>query len=150
MHYYFLLRFMPNLLFKGFELFDISLYLIVNEETSQSITKTDKEIKITIELPEHLRDFSNFKIVRIHEEETVIFNTEYNSEDHTISFFTNRFSDYVITYDEPISLVYYVGGFAVLGLLLMGGCRWFFIIFKRRKKEKKKESDTVIQNNITA
>lgn len=93
---------------KGFskgQYLDISLVKIVGE-TSSAISKTDREITITVAVPEHLRNVDSartrtFAVIRVHGGAAEILNDLDDSAD-TITIATDRFSSYTIVYrDTP-------------------------------------------------
>ena len=68
-------------------------------EKSEVITEIDREIEFTLSLPEHLDNFEEYAITKIHinekgEEEITMLNSTYNQEEHSISFTTSKFSTF--------------------------------------------------------
>lgn len=71
------------------------------------LTGSDDEpymVTITLTIPEALRGKSDYKIVRIHDNIVTVLTVIVNKTNWTISFETDRFSTYVITYAEPQDL----------------------------------------------
>jgi len=83
---------------------DISIIKTVEGEEKETITNTNGKVKFTISIPDELIDEENpnreFYIVRMHDEKVEILNTEYDSENHTLTFETDKFSTYAIAYTD--------------------------------------------------
>ncbi len=70
-------------------------------------TETEKEITVTLQIPEDLKEVAkgyvrNFAIIRIHDGKTDIL-TATDNGDGTISFKTDKFSTYVLVYDDVVA-----------------------------------------------
>ncbi|MBO4815995.1 MAG: InlB B-repeat-containing protein [Clostridia bacterium] len=85
---------------------DISIVKKINGEYSEYITTTNSKIKITINLPEELKNKETdkvnrkYSIVRYHEGEVEILDAEYDEENNTLTFETDKFSTYAIAYTD--------------------------------------------------
>lgn len=67
-----------------------------------TINKLSKEITFTIAVPEELeKDGRTFVVLRMHEGETTVLETEVNA-DGTLSFKTDRFSTYALAYVDVV------------------------------------------------
>ena len=88
------------------ELNEISIIKKINGVDSEYITNTNSKVKITIGLPEDLlnkeKDKFNrkYSIVRLHEGEVEILDAEYDEENNTLTFETDKFSTYAIAYTD--------------------------------------------------
>lgn len=83
---------------------DISIFKTIEGEEPTSITNTDNKVKFTINIPDELIDTKNpnreFYIVRMHDGNVEVLNSEYNAENHTLTFETDKFSTYAIAYTD--------------------------------------------------
>ena len=85
---------------------DITLNVKVDNESKQ-MYETNKEITISTELPENLinKDTSvdrKYKVIRIHNGKTDILNAEYDAVTNKLTFATDKFSTYVIVYEDTV------------------------------------------------
>ena len=85
---------------------DITLNVKVDNESKQ-MYETNKEITISTELPDNLinRDTSvdrKYNVIRIHNGKTDILNAEYDVVTNKLTFATDRFSTYVIVYEDIV------------------------------------------------
>ncbi len=76
-----------------------------NKIESSNITNLENAIKITVDIPTYLRNRDSlkdrsYKVIRIHNDENAELTTEYNKENQTLSFYSDKFSDYVILYKD--------------------------------------------------
>nr|WP_312579938.1 S-layer homology domain-containing protein [Sedimentibacter sp.] len=75
-----------------------------SDVTNQEIQPpTGKTVSITIDLPESLWDKAPYQIVHVHEGTATLIDAEYDSDVHTLTFETNKFSTFSIIYTEPSS-----------------------------------------------
>ena len=93
---------------------DINLYKDVADETVQVI-ETAKEIDLSVEIPEELINTDSktertYEIVRVHEGEAEVLDCEFDSESGTVSFATDKFSTYVLTYSDTVKTQSVNGG----------------------------------------
>jgi len=91
---------------KGYEtgiIMDMTVYKSYeeNQNTVSKVANT-KPMTITMAVPQELLDSginpSDFKIARIHNGEVEVLDAVYNKEDQTVTFVTDRFSTYSLTY----------------------------------------------------
>ena len=85
---------------------DITLNVKIDNESKQ-MYETNKEITISTELPDNLinRDTSvdrKYNVIRIHNGKTDILNAEYDVVTNKLTFATDRFSTYVIVYEDIV------------------------------------------------
>lgn len=82
--------------------FDISLLIKVNDETIKEISEPSKELTFTLTIPEELlKEGRKFYIVRVHNGETE--KLEATVSGNKIEFKTDKFSTYVLAYEDTIS-----------------------------------------------
>lgn len=91
---------------QGHLLLDISLIKTLIDDSGSSenpVTETLKPLKITIVLPESAWGFPSYKVFRIHDGTTEELKTTYDSEAHSLTFWTDKFSTYGVTFgsDNP-------------------------------------------------
>ena len=133
---------------------DIKTYLDINltnfvtkgsssESWDTKLTDLDKPVKITLTLAEELRGQSSYYIIREHNGEITTIPAEYNAENGTLTFETDKFSTYTLTYkdvknsnnsavnntnvvanpktaDSNILLISVIGLVSALGILISG------------------------------
>lgn len=110
---------------------DIKTYLDINltnfvakgsssESWDTKLTDLDKPVKITLTLAEELRGQSSYYIIREHNEEITTIPAEYNAENGTLTFETDKFSDYAIaTSSESANSKYLKTSDSSLELIIM-------------------------------
>lgn len=86
---------------------DIDLNILADGVSIGTLNKLEKEVAITIALPEALKGDYVYKVIRTHENadgttETEVLDTTKNA-DGTITFKTDRFSTYAIAYSTNIA-----------------------------------------------
>lgn len=85
---------------------DINLYKKVESDPSATqVAETQKEINISITVPEELINENedvtrSYQIIRVHNGVAETLDTQYDAETESLTFNTNKFSTYVITYKE--------------------------------------------------
>ena len=84
---------------------DISLYKQVGDGQETKVTQTSGKIKISIEVPESMWSTEAgadriYRVVRIHDGVTEILDGTYDPATHLFTFETDRFSTYVLTYQD--------------------------------------------------
>ncbi|MDZ4195875.1 MAG: InlB B-repeat-containing protein, partial [Candidatus Izemoplasmatales bacterium] len=84
-------------------------------------------LAITISIPQEYQGFRNYRVIRIHNGEAVVLETQYHHVDQTLTFLTDRFSTYVITYDLT-------SGFSIWWLLLLLLVPAGYFIYLQTKK----------------
>lgn len=82
---------------------DINLFKVIDNQKNP-ITQTTNNIKITITIPEALKNTvsgsaQTFAVARVHNSETTILN-DLDNDDNTITIETDRFSTYAIIYEH--------------------------------------------------
>jgi len=108
---------------------NVELFKIVDESTT-AITSTTGLVKISIVLPEALRTGTKFKMLRLHDGEVEEIATSYNEETFVLTFYTNRFSVYSISYVEGLPNTGNVANYNFL-ILSMGLA---LVLISRRRK----------------
>ena len=83
---------------------DLSIIKTVNE-VSTNIYETKDEIEITINIPEELLKIDDnttreYYIIRLHDDKVELLDTIYNEEGNTLTFSTDKFSTYAISYQD--------------------------------------------------
>ena len=85
---------------------DIKLYRTVNGVKEEQLHETDVPVEVTIELTEEqaerLASYSEFSIVRIHEGKLEVIECEFNKENRTLVFKSDRFSAYALIHDKSL------------------------------------------------
>ena len=84
---------------------DINLFKQIGNNDQVKITETNEKIKVTFEIPEELLNTADnitrtFYIVRIHD--GIAEKIDAKVEDNKISFETDRFSTYALTYTDTV------------------------------------------------
>ncbi len=78
---------------------DFSLFKKVGDKDATSVHELNKNIKISVIVPEHLRlEGRVYQIVRIHDGVAEIISGEYDEKTGEFTFETDRFSTYALTY----------------------------------------------------
>lgn len=78
---------------------DIRVIIRASGEADVLVHELSQNITITISIPESEQGYKNYRILRIHEGESEILETVYNEDNQTLTFETDRFSNYVILYE---------------------------------------------------
>lgn len=85
-------------------LMDCSLYKKVGDNLLIKINKLNKNLKISVIIPENIRkENRKYSVVRIHEGIATLLEGEYDKERYTLTFETDRFSSYAIVYKDQNS-----------------------------------------------
>lgn len=87
--------------------FDVNILLNAEGETLGNVTLLENEIKVVLDTKELIASLPEvkkgmireYKVIRIHGDETKVLDATLN-EDGTISFVTDKFSDYIVTYSD--------------------------------------------------
>ncbi|MGN0351877.1 MAG: endo-1,4-beta-xylanase [Roseburia sp.] len=89
---------------------DINLIKQIGEYDPVSVTQTNGEVAVSIRLPENLKQNAaeierTYKVVRVHEntegqQEVELLHGEYNKEDGTLTFWSDKFSLFAIAYED--------------------------------------------------
>lgn len=87
--------------------FDVNILLNAEGETLGNVTLLENEIKVVLDTKELIASLPGvqkgmireYKVIRIHGDETKVLDATLN-EDGTISFVTDKFSDYIVTYSD--------------------------------------------------
>ncbi|WP_417081082.1 YDG domain-containing protein [Mobilibacterium timonense] len=85
---------------------DVSMFKKLNSQKDTTrITSTDSPVSITISIPEDLINRSgnirrSFGLIRYHEGSVQNIPVVYDAENQTLTFETDKFSEYVITYED--------------------------------------------------
>lgn len=86
--------------------YDISMYLVVNDEAEEKITETTDKIKVVLNVPEELKSDTErrvYEVIRVHyvdgvEVPEVVILPDLDDNEDTITIETDRFSVYAISY----------------------------------------------------
>ncbi len=86
---------------------DVSFLQQVGDAASEKVTKLDKEVTITVTVPEKLINKDSnvtrtYKIVRVHDGKAQLLDTVYDAAKQELSFKTDRFSTYAIVYFDEV------------------------------------------------
>lgn len=113
---------------------DIKLYkLVSNVETN--VTETASPVTISLVVPEEFRD-KDFKLIRIHEGVLSELDYSYDETSHILTFTTDRFSTYTLSYLEDVVVLPATGGYlevtASIGFIGAGLAGLWFT--KRKEK----------------
>lgn len=89
---------------------DANLFKKIGENEPVKVTQLNKSITIKMIVPEEYRNSNKditreFFIVRVHNGDAEILDTDYNPETHEISFTTDKFSTYALTYKDTSNIV---------------------------------------------
>ncbi|MEI7668414.1 MAG: hypothetical protein WCI62_05430, partial [Erysipelotrichaceae bacterium] len=120
---------------RGVFFIDVTLIKIVTGEggsVETEITSTLKPITITIVVPENMRGKFEYKMVRIHDGVLEELKSTYNAETFTLTFVTDKFSTYGVTFSNVE--IANTGDTAtnVFSLVLAGAV--LYMITKKKKK----------------
>lgn len=66
---------------------------------TEAVTNAVKPIAITVVIPENMRDGSNYKIIRVHNDSSEVIVPAHDQSAHTLTFKTDKFSTYAIAYE---------------------------------------------------
>jgi hypothetical protein len=88
----------------------LDIRIIISEQGKDDIiiNQLNQNVSLIILIPEVNRGFKNYQIIRIHEGEIEFLDSEYDEENNTISFETDRFSNYAIIYDTNNNLLWWL------------------------------------------
>lgn len=86
---------------------DISVFKTIGDNPQSQITETSGTLKISIKLPENLKNTDTTKkreyyIVRVHDGVATKLDTVYNEADGTLTFASDKFSTYAIVYKDTV------------------------------------------------
>ncbi len=80
---------------------DVSLFKKIGTEDEKKIHETDGKVKISILIPEELREEGReYQMIRYHDGETTVLEGIYDPETFMFTFETDQFSSYAIAYKE--------------------------------------------------
>ncbi|MDD2371650.1 MAG: InlB B-repeat-containing protein [Firmicutes bacterium] len=88
---------------------EIKIYKIVND-VETIVTELSSPVTISFVVPEELRD-KDLKLVRIHEGELSVLDYSYDETSHVLTFTSDKFSTYTLSYAENIVNMPKTGGF---------------------------------------
>ncbi len=97
-----------NKILKNFIL-DIKLYKLVND-VENIVTETATPVTISLVVPEEFRN-KDFKLIRIHEGILSELDYRYDKTSHILTFNTDRFSTYTLSYLESVVNLPDTGGY---------------------------------------
>ena len=118
---------------------ELNLNVYINDVLSRGVTVTEEPVTVTVEVPIELRaNGRKFVMIREHDGEADILN-DIDQEPNTISFETDRFSIYVITYadDEGVSSdngVFYLAVVLITVVVLAAAVPGVLYIIRHRKR----------------
>ena len=89
---------------------DVSLFKQVGEADAQKVTTLNGEITVSFMVPEELRNKDTsvtrtYKVIRVHDGVAEEIDIVYDAEKKTITFKTDRFSTYALTYLDEVENV---------------------------------------------
>ncbi|SCJ92601.1 Uncharacterised protein [uncultured Eubacterium sp.] len=67
--------------------------------TTETVTDAAKPIAITLTIPQSMRNGSDYKVIRVHDNAAEIIASQHDSSAHTLTFNTDKFSTYAIAYE---------------------------------------------------
>ncbi len=82
----------------GDNIMDLSLIKSV-ESTKTKLTEVEDEVEITLTIPESERGKNSYSIIHIHNGKAVVLQ-DIDTDPNTVTFKTNKFSTFVLGYDE--------------------------------------------------
>lgn len=85
-----------NIDYSSIVFLDIKLFTTIDGSHSRDISNTNKEISITIKKPSNMNNCNEFHVVRKHNDEVDILDCTYDASTDTITFKTDKFSDYAL------------------------------------------------------
>lgn len=99
---------------------DINLFKSVNS-VETPVTETAVPVTISFVVPEGLRD-KDFQLIRIHDGVLDVLTYTYDETTHILTFTTDKFSTYSLTYTEGLETLPQTGGYGlvVMAIGLMG------------------------------
>ena len=117
---------------------DISLTKDIDGEQS-AVHTTDGELQISVTVPEELRRSGRtYRVLRLHDGEVTVLESSYDSATHQLTFKTDRFSTYALSYaDEATPKTGDSSHMALWGGLTMAAAcgAAYVVLHQRRKKE---------------
>jgi hypothetical protein len=115
------------------------------------ISRLTQLVSITLTLDEAIQGNRNYRILRVHEGVLDILETIYDEENQTLTFETDRFSNYAIMYqvDEDSS---FIGILIIALIIILGLLAWYYrffilLLFKRKKEEDEEEHKELKQGS---
>lgn len=69
---------------------------------TESITSLSKEMTVSLQLSENMKGKNEYSIIREHDGKVEIIPSTYDPKTNTITFKTNKYSTYAISYDQDI------------------------------------------------
>lgn len=85
--------------------FDISLYAQIDSNAQRKITETNTPIRMTLTVPEGLRE-TQWYLIRVHNGEAEQVDGVYNSQAGTLTIQANRFSTYAFAYADVYTVTF--------------------------------------------
>jgi uncharacterized repeat protein (TIGR02543 family) len=80
---------------------EISITVKEQYKADIHITELTKKVTLTIDVPLNIQGYQNYRVIRIHNGIVEELESNYNKDEKTISFETDRFSTYAILYETP-------------------------------------------------
>ncbi len=80
---------------------DITLLIKESGLETQVVSNLNQMVTITIIIPENHRGYFNYGIIRVHDGIAELLDVVYDADHHTLTFQTDRFSNYAIVYEMP-------------------------------------------------
>ncbi len=122
-------------------LVDLALNEVVYKGTSDeawktNVTELDNDMSVNLALADSLKGHSNYSILRDHDGTVTKLDTTYNAAAGTLSFSTDAYSSYAITYSDTPSNPNTNDGivsYLVIGLLSFAGLLISIIYLKKNK-----------------
>jgi hypothetical protein len=83
---------------------DVTLWKQVGEEEAEQITQVENgKVKVSLTVPEDLqKEGRTYQIIRVHDGVATVLDTDLNKENYSLTFETDAFSTYALTYKDPV------------------------------------------------
>lgn len=86
-------------------LMDLSVYKTVmsveNGSAGEKLTDIPEALTVVMAIPEAIRGYKDYAVVRVHDGIAQILDTDYDSELETLTFESDKFSTYAVIYTKP-------------------------------------------------
>ena len=125
---------------------DISMYKSISSDTSTTVEKVTSsnsdQFEITLKLPSNMlkNKYRTYKVIRVHDSNVDTLDSTLDFDNGTITFTTDRFSNYAITYEDHLSPAQISGivALVVLVILVILYIVFYFIKYRNHKLDNSK------------
>ena len=125
---------------------DISMYKSISSDTSTTVEKVTSsnfdQFEITLKLPSNMlkNKYRTYKVIRVHDSNVDTLDSTLDFDNGTITFTTDRFSNYAITYEDHLSPSQISGivALVVLVILVILYIVFYFVKYRNHKLDNSK------------